>query len=391
MATTAAPQSKWSDAFLDEMRQVGDPCADNVIDGIYTQFGLASVWNVMKKLIENDQPVPTDLPLCMQEYLAMTSEIAAVDPESVAGGQELFEALGPEILMILAFYSLPASYAARKGVQVLYRTGFLENRPNHRLLETTQMVMDVMMPGGLNGNARGVRAAQKVRLLHAATRYLILRDPERAWPAELGLPVNQEDLAGTLMVFAFLILDGLDKLAIATTARQREGFLETWKVIGRLMGIHEELIPADVAEARALCARIQQRQVQVCDEGRSMTQALLKMTQHEMVPGPWRAWPAVMMRHFLPEDVADGFQVPNSPVRQRLLRWLVKYRSTHPENLFTKKMHVHLVRRISMVWIHSMVTVGLGGKRSPWVLPTNLQQGWASSRFPSIWKQLKRI
>lgn len=390
MATTAAAETKWSDAFLDAMRQVGDPPADNVIATLYADGGVMSVWNVMKKLIENDQPVPEDLPACLQQYLASTSAIPPVDPEIVAGGQELFAVLGPEMLMILAFYSLPASYSARKGVQVLYRTGYLNNRPNHRLLETTQMVMDVMMPGGLNGNARGVRAAQKVRLMHAATRYLIPHDPERPWPAEFGLPVNQEDLAGTLMVFAYLILEGLDRLAIDTTPPQRQGFLETWKVIGRLMGIHDDLIPADVAEAKELCARIQQRQVQVCDEGKSMTQALLKMTQDKMFPGPWRAWPAVLMRFFLPEEVSDGFQIPTNWFRQQLLRSKVQHRRAHPEEPYTSNVQSHLFHRIATVWIRSIVTLGLGGKRSPFILPTSLQHGWASSRFPSVWRQLIR-
>lgn len=389
-ATNGAAEMQWSDAFLDEMREVGDPLADDLIEPIFKGGGALSVWNVMKTLVANDQPLPTDLPPGMQEYLAKTSAIPPVDPELVAGGQELFAALGPEILMILAFYSLPASYAARKGVQVLYRSGYLANRPNHRLFETTQMVMDVMTPGGLNGDARGVRAAQKVRLMHAATRYLIRHDPERPWAAELGLPVNQEDLAGTLMVFSWLILDGLDKLAIDTTPRQRQGFLETWKVIGRLMGVREELIPADVDGAKELCERIQRRQMQVCEEGRKMTQALLKMTEDKMLPGPWRAWPAVLMRHFLPEQVSDGFEIPKSWIRQKILHSIVEHRRSHPEKPYTKNMEAHLLHKVALIWIRSIVSLELGGKRSPFILPTNLHHGWASSRFPSLWQQLMR-
>jgi hypothetical protein len=34
--------------------------------------------------------------------------------------------------------------------------------------------------------------------MHAAIRWLLQNDPERSWENELGVPINQEDLAGTL-------------------------------------------------------------------------------------------------------------------------------------------------------------------------------------------------
>ena len=47
-----------------------------------------------------------------------------------------------------------------------------------------------------------------MRLLHASIRYLIQHhDP--TWKAEYGLPVNQEDMVGTLLSFSSLIIDGL--------------------------------------------------------------------------------------------------------------------------------------------------------------------------------------
>src|SRR5690606_21151437 len=136
------------------------------------------------------------------------------DQAAIAPGQELFAEHGPLILMCLGHYSLPAAYAAAKGVEVLHRTAYLEKRPAKRLFETTQMVIDVMSPGGLAAAGRGVRTAQKVRLMHAMVRHLIQHDPEQPWDASLGVPINQEDLAGTLMTFSWLTLDGLAKLGV---------------------------------------------------------------------------------------------------------------------------------------------------------------------------------
>src|SRR6187549_451702 len=128
--------------------------------------------------------------------------------------------------MLLCCYSLPSSYAARKGVQVLHRTAYLAKRPNRRLFETAQFIVDVLSPGGLGPLGHGQRTAQKVRLMHAAIRHLILHDPNTRWPADdLGVPINQEDLLGTLMTFTWLILDGLSRLGVRLTPQEQQAYL----------------------------------------------------------------------------------------------------------------------------------------------------------------------
>ena len=92
----------------------------------------------------------------------------------IGRGQDLFQELGPEVLLILGCYSLPAAYAATKGARVLAQTGFLTEDTDRRLGETSQMVVDVMTTGGLEPGGTGVWAARKVRLMHAAIRHLVL-------------------------------------------------------------------------------------------------------------------------------------------------------------------------------------------------------------------------
>lgn len=154
-----------------------------------------------------------------------------------------------------------------------------------------------------------MRSIQKVRLIHAAIRFLLLHDQKNKWKTELGVPVNQEDLAGTLMVFSYLILDGLKKLGITIPKEHQEGFIQTWGVIGRLMGIQDELIPATVKEAKALCNIIQRRQVHTSDEGTFAAHALLKVLE-EQAGIAFQRWPAASMRFFLPRKVAKGFGIP---------------------------------------------------------------------------------
>jgi hypothetical protein len=293
------------------------------------------------------------------------------DAAVVVEGQRLFAEYTLEVLMILACYSLPASYAARKGVQVLYQTGYLAERPNRRLFQTAQMVIDVMAPGGLGPGGKGRMTAKKVRLMHAAIRRLILGPSSSTWSPELGTPINQEDLAGTLMTFSWLILDGLRKLEIEVSPDRAEAYLRAWQVVGRLMGIKDELIPGNVDEAHELSDIIQRRQICPSPEGALMTGALLQGLRKRSPP-LMKGVPSALMRHFLPEEVADGLGVPTL----KLEAWLVSFglRAGRELNVMTgwaRKLCRSLGVYLFQVWF----LTELGG-RERFRVPSQLEEGW---------------
>jgi hypothetical protein len=259
------------------------PLADAVVGEIYAKGEVDAVDALMKTLVRNDG-IPSDkLPRVVRDYLAATSVVPDLDPEAQRRAENLFSLLGPEMLMVLGFYSLPAAYAARKGVQVLYRTAYLSQRPVRRVFETTQMVVDVLSPGGLSANGAGLRTAQKVRLMHAATRHLLTTDPTRPWDAhELGLPINQEDLAGTLTTFTWVVIDGLEKMKIEIGDADREAYVQAWGSIARVLGLREELVPKSFAEAGTLADRIHTRQLAPSPEGAALAKALIEGYQSLM-------------------------------------------------------------------------------------------------------------
>lgn len=328
----------------------------------------------MGQLVRNDQVPSADLPEVVQEYLAMVPEVSAPEHASALAGQQLFAAYGPEMLMLLACYAVPATYAARKGVQVVYRTGYLADRPNRRLFQTTQMVIDVMTPGGLDAGGRGRRTAQKVRLMHAAIRHLLLNDGAHPWPDELGLPINQEDLAGTLMTFTSLILRGLEGLKIHLTAEQSQAYLDAWRVVGRLMGVIEDLIPATVADAHALSDKIQARHVEPSAEGRVMTMALLKMLE-SYTPVPFKHMPSAILRHFLPAEVADGLGVEARRLDAELVNTGISLGHT-VDRLTGGGMRRKIFRDFSMKIVQLGILSQTGGHRTDFRIPTSLRESW---------------
>lgn len=142
---------------------------------------------------------------------------------------------------------------------------------------------------------KGYINAKKVRFLHAAMRFMLIQDNQccpfsgkpttfsealsldnSSWNfAELGHPINQEDLAYTLLTFGFLIPRGLAHWGVPVSTQEREGFLHLWKIVGHVMGIRSELLTDNWEEAEQLYALIQKRQAGHSEAGVIMTESLM--------------------------------------------------------------------------------------------------------------------
>ncbi len=385
--------SRWNDATLDAMRQVGDPLADEAVAKLLAKGNLKAVQSLMNTLIRNDQPIPADLPPELQEYFAATEEFTLPELARIEAGERFFATHGPEILLTLGCFSLPAAYAARKGVQVLYRTAYLAKRPNRRLFETTQMVVDVMTPGGLGPKGKGIRTAQKVRLMHAAVRHLIQNDPERLWDsAKLGVPINQEDLAGTLMTFSEVVLQGLTALHIRYDEEGAAAYLDAWRAIGHIMGVRPEMIPDSLAEATLLTTTIHDRQIAPSDEGRLMTAALLEMMEANVPLKIFDDIPASLMRLLFEgyPGVADGLGIPEHVLEDKLVAIATSI-GGRIASLIDAEAHRHrLLRGMSLAFIQFWINVDRGGNRTNFTIPDSLKTYWdlPDEVEPSIWERL---
>jgi hypothetical protein len=364
-----------NDTILDAARMRGDALADATVATVFKAGDTAAVARLLGTLMRGDQKAE-EMPPPVPEYLRQTADVIERAPETVAAGEKIFAEHGPEVMMLLCCYSLPSSYAAKKGVQVLHRTAYLAKRPNRRLFETAQFIVDVLSPGGLGPRGKGVRTAQKVRLMHAAIRHLIQTDPTAAWDVkELGVPINQEDLLGTLMTFTWLILDGLARLGVRLTAQEQQAYLDTWLAVGRLMGIEPALLPKTIADARATTESIERRQVAESPEGREMTAALLGMMQTNM-PHPFKSMPGCLIREFLPSNVATFLGIPSHPLREELIR--LADDALRPLQRFIDyeaRRHA-LVRTFSIHLLRWMLKIELDGQPARFALPDSLQEDW---------------
>ena len=375
---------KYNNALLDQMRTIGDPPADRAILNLRNAGKITAVRALLNQLVDNNA-VPAQLPQEIQTFWQMSQALAQNKAAKIKKGEEFFADHGPEVILILGFYSLPTDYAAR-GVRVLRETGRLLNNPTRRVFETMQMVIDVMRPDGLASRGKGLATALKVRLMHAAIRTQILFSADDPvlfasygkWDHSLGEPINQEDMAGTLMSFSYLILDGLEKLGHRLADDEKNAFLGAWQVIGEIMGIEPALIPATLEEARELTEAITARQIDATEDSREMVSALLEMYQKQF---RWRIFsgvPAAMMRFFLPPERADQLGVPGAMFSRAALRLLAPL-SAFSDWVMRSEPNRWVFRRFSILLLQILVDVNRGGQRSKFEIPRTLDERWRVS------------
>ena len=316
-STAGDDRVRWSNAKLDPMRQLKDPAADDVISAIFARGQVDAVNALMNNIFRTAEPLPPGLPPEAAAYFSDTALPAWADPAQLALAQQLFTRTGWQLAMGLFCSSLPQAYAAANGAHVITQTQGMTKHTKQRIFETAQFLFDVMDEGALSPGGRGVLTAKKVRLMHATVRHLILRNPWDA--ARLGQPINQEDLAGTLMTFSVVTLDGLRLLEIPYSAEEGDAWLHTWKVIGHLLGLRDELLPTDLIDAEELMEAIRDRQWRPSEDGRALTRPLVEMMQSYFPGDAFDGFPVALIRALSGDHCADLLGLPPADWTRRVL------------------------------------------------------------------------
>jgi hypothetical protein len=211
--------------------------------------------------------------------------------------------------------------------------------------------------------------------MHAAIRHLLLHSTRAPWDlADLGVPINQEDLAGTLMTFSYQIMDGLAQLGLPLAAEEQEAYLDSWKAVGHLMGVHPTLIPHNIADAKILTDTIERRQIAASAEGKQLAQALLQMMDHAS-PRFAHGIPPAIMRQLLPENVADFLGIPQSTVHKWVVRSMIGLARTIDKFTARRQHRTIVFRFLTMHLLQWMVTLNLG-RPARFEIPLELSTLW---------------
>lgn len=288
---------------LARARSIGDERADELMGELARHPRREAIDRLLARVRDTQTPLPSGLPRSLRRFLEEEGLPAWADRERLLRAQRFSERNVMAIAIALFCAALPSAFTGAKGVSVLYATGRLEHDVDARVNETGRFVFDVLMPGGFE-SGHAVRAAQKVRLLHAGVRHAV------RGRAGADVPINQEDLLGTLTCFSIVVLDALESMGVAVSRREAEDYLHLWLVVGAMLGIHQRLLPHDVAVARRLGEDIRARQTASSADGRKLAKVLLDgIERHLPLRGLGLLGPG-LMRMFLGEAGARTLGLP---------------------------------------------------------------------------------
>jgi len=301
--------------LLDELRFEGDPPVDAVIEQHAAERAGAPPATLVADLAAHLELPPNRRSAALGAYLDETPPLPDwADPELMRRGADLFSLRGLEIGSALFLASLPQAYASARGARVLTLTGRLVSDPVRRVYETAQMVFDVLAHDGLSvPDGVGYRDIRRVRLMHAAVRYLILHDPRvsktpspepgSSWDIGDGIPVSQEELVGTLLTFTVVVFETLERQGMPASEADAEAYLHLWCVVGHLLGIRPDVLPIPLAEAREVSAMIREREWGPSTDGELLGGALVGAIQRSLPP-PLRGVPPAAIRWYNGPEVA---------------------------------------------------------------------------------------
>ena len=331
-------RSRWTDEFLDSLRLQGDPLADEYLKLIIKDDEIGGITKLFSKMDSNDATPPDNLFPELAQFFKTTHDLPpGVDPDRIHRGEEVFSEHAFEGALVLLTKSLPEGYAAPNLSIILNISGDLRTHTYKRLLGTLQMLINVSASRGFQPGGRAVIVAQKLRLLHAGIRHLTYRY-RPGFRAKYGVPVNQEDMLGTIMGFSYLVIMGLRRLDVGLTTAQEEDFFYVWRVFAHMMGIHPagkpesvEHLADNVEDAGHFYEAYKRRHYVRASEnpdGVALGASSLEMLQN-MIPGFLRfcgfgLLPRLYMDELMGAEACERIRI--RPVAGRvILKWILRH------------------------------------------------------------------
>jgi hypothetical protein len=248
LATGDVSATTGQHASFRKFADLGDPLADDVV-ALFTRLPTGEGRRMFEAAVEFGIGSLDDPPEELVAFFAQVDDEPYwldYDKLDLAARVSMRTGL-VGIGLALPGLALTGGYLASKADKPLVGTGDLRRMAPRRLNETATWYIDVTSPGGLDRFAPGFTGMLRVRLMHAMVRAAMNRRDDwdySGWDA----PVNQVQLAGTLMLFSLANLAGCRAMGLRFSDAERDAVFHLWRYVGRLMGVHPELVPTCEAD-----------------------------------------------------------------------------------------------------------------------------------------------
>lgn len=277
-----------SQAQLDTFRrfaQVGDAAADALVASL-KELPSGRGRELFELALERGIDAVPDAPAELAAFFAHVDAVPYwVDTEQLELAARVTGRTGLwGMLVALPQLALMGGYLASRPDKTLVSTGDLDTMAPRRLAETANWWVEVTSPGALGRFEPGFKSVLRVRLMHAHVRAAMNQRPD--WDhAAWDHPVNQVQIAGTLMLFSLANLAGCQAVGLRFSAKERAAVFHFWRYVGWLMGIDPELLPVTETDTWRLLWLEAATEFQPDPDSRRLGQALASAIGPLVVPG----------------------------------------------------------------------------------------------------------
>lgn len=357
---------------------LGDGLADEAVEALARLSPVARE-SLLSRVLALETPTRTPVAVRRFRDALLETPFWVDEPRASRGGAVLVRT-GIFGGLVLAFRSLILGYCSPAGNKPLVFSGRLRASAARRVSETGRFVQSLSTAGGLLPGAPGFVATARVRLMHAQVRRLLQTSPR--WDASAwGAPINQLDMAGTVLLFSLVVVDGLRRFGFKFSAEEVSDVLHLWRTAGWLLGVREDLLSSSEAESRALWDLIRLTQGPPDADSAELAQALVEspLTEARDAKERARAEGVVALgyglsRFLLDDGYADALGLPRNGWRFVVpaLRGLV---STAGRVLGRLPGSERLRLEAGVLYWQHVVAVGLGDTEASFALPDVLHHG----------------
>ncbi|MBF6174797.1 oxygenase MpaB family protein [Nocardia blacklockiae] len=227
---------------------VGDEPMDRVVDWIYTE-GTDRTRPLFERALREGIAAVPEAPEPLRSFFRRYETPPDwVDWDKIRRAERVFRTGGTDGLYIARDVSLLGGYLASGFNKTLIRTGALEKGPAERFAETLQWALDVTSDDGMRPLGLGYRSTLHVRLIHAFVRRHVGAQPD--WDvAEWGVPINQTDMAATLVGALIAPFIGAMPMGIVPVRADLDAAAHLARYVGWLIGVRDEWLPDGFRDA----------------------------------------------------------------------------------------------------------------------------------------------
>ena len=227
---------------LGERLTVGDEPMDRLVEWM-SAAGMEQTRPLFDRALSEGIANVPEAPEPLREFFVRIETVPDwVDRDKLRTGARALRRAGADGMYIARDVSLLGGYQFSGFNKTLLRTGALEKGSNKRFAETMQWAMDLISEGGLDPLGIGYRSTIRVRLIHAFVRRHVAAMPD--WRGdEWGVPVNQTDMAATLVGAIIAPPAGAIGMGIMLSPAEVDGIAHLTRYAGWLIGVQDEWLP----------------------------------------------------------------------------------------------------------------------------------------------------